>query len=332
MTGVQTCALPIFRIWFFASSSSSRSNLCQVDISGFRSAGITGSLLPVPQCRSHFQQLSSVLRIRGKVVKLPRVTFCIVEFFDWAGLCHDQVLFVRQFSSGMQFSHRLQNWLAVFIAVGLQPWAIWKAVPDVLESSVSHAANQINSFVCSIAGGEDKLSGLVAISKDILSEDPIRRSDSSESQCGSSQIDVLYGIVSHDAIAWSQLHENPDAPASLVVRTDARRREEYWSVYSGLDANGLPVRTSGPAVGAPAQIDAELAAELKRTCPGLTEDAVAHRQEHDLRGCGNALIGPLLAALLERGVEPVLGARATDLLVEDGRVIGVRLEIGRAHV
>ena len=59
----------------------------------------------------------------------------------------------------------------------------------------------------------------------------------------------------------------------------------------------------------------------------LDEATLAHRQEHDLRGCGNALIGPLLAALLERGVEPVLGARATDLLVEDGRVAGVRLAI-----
>jgi AmmeMemoRadiSam system protein B len=31
-----------------------------------------------------------------------------------------------------------------------------------------------------------------------------------------------------------------------------------------------------------AQIDAELAAALKRACPALTEDAVAHRQEHAL--------------------------------------------------
>lgn len=63
--------------------------------------------------------------------------------------------------------------------------------------------------------------------------------------------------------------------------------------------------------------------------PGfLDEETLAYREQHDLRGCGAALVGPLLAALLRAGVEPVLEARATDLIVEDGRVRGVRLVIG----
>ncbi len=58
----------------------------------------------------------------------------------------------------------------------------------------------------------------------------------------------------------------------------------------------------------------------------ISEETAAARAEHDERGCGNGLVGPILAALLERGVEPFLGARATDLLVESGRVVGVVIE------
>jgi succinate dehydrogenase/fumarate reductase flavoprotein subunit len=38
---------------------------------------------------------------------------------------------------------------------------------------------------------------------------------------------------------------------------------------------------------------------------------------------GGALVGPLLEALLGRGVEPMLGTAARELVVEDGRVVGV---------
>jgi len=46
-------------------------------------------------------------------------------------------------------------------------------------------------------------------------------------------------VVSHDAIAFGEREP-------VIVATDARRREVYWSAYSGLDAAGLPVRVSGP--------------------------------------------------------------------------------------
>ena len=48
-------------------------------------------------------------------------------------------------------------------------------------------------------------------------------------------------VVSHDALAWGV-----DEP--IVVTTDARRREVFWSAYSGLDAAGIPVRTHGPSL------------------------------------------------------------------------------------
>ncbi|HEV7949858.1 MAG TPA: tRNA (adenosine(37)-N6)-threonylcarbamoyltransferase complex dimerization subunit type 1 TsaB [Glaciihabitans sp.] len=55
-------------------------------------------------------------------------------------------------------------------------------------------------------------------------------------------------VVSHDAIAMTELAQTP---GPLLVVTDARRREVYWSAYSGLDEQGLPVRSAGPALTRP---------------------------------------------------------------------------------
>jgi len=51
-------------------------------------------------------------------------------------------------------------------------------------------------------------------------------------------------VVSHDGVAYGQ------ADPVLVV-TDARRGEVYWSAYSATDASGLPVRSSGPGLVTP---------------------------------------------------------------------------------
>jgi tRNA threonylcarbamoyl adenosine modification protein YeaZ len=53
-------------------------------------------------------------------------------------------------------------------------------------------------------------------------------------------------VVSHDAIAFDALHARPTTP--LVVATDARRHEVYWSVFTGLDAAGLPICARAPAL------------------------------------------------------------------------------------
>ncbi|NJO23222.1 MAG: FAD-binding protein, partial [Sphingomonadales bacterium] len=53
------------------------------------------------------------------------------------------------------------------------------------------------------------------------------------------------------------------------------------------------------------------------------------RRANDERGCGQALIGRLLKACLERGVEIHTGARATELRLENGVVVGVRIETAR---
>jgi succinate dehydrogenase/fumarate reductase flavoprotein subunit len=60
----------------------------------------------------------------------------------------------------------------------------------------------------------------------------------------------------------------------------------------------------------------------------LPDEVTAERRKHDLRGCGAALVGPILSALLERGVEPMCGAAASKLVVDGGRVSGVRFADG----
>lgn len=56
-------------------------------------------------------------------------------------------------------------------------------------------------------------------------------------------------VVSHDAAALGILLADPfaDVPRFAVV-TDARRREFAYTVYDGLDDDGLPVRAAEPAL------------------------------------------------------------------------------------
>ena len=56
----------------------------------------------------------------------------------------------------------------------------------------------------------------------------------------------LVGVCSLDAIALSFYQQNPDA-GSLLVSTDARRKEVFWASYQGV-SNGMPVRVLGPNV------------------------------------------------------------------------------------
>jgi tRNA threonylcarbamoyl adenosine modification protein YeaZ len=74
----------------------------------------------------------------------------------------------------------------------------------------------------------------------------------------------LVPVVSHDAIAYGAYRTGHTGP--LLVVTDARRREVYWSAYSGADASGLPVRIGPPALAKPAELleDAFVHAALPR--------------------------------------------------------------------
>ena len=67
----------------------------------------------------------------------------------------------------------------------------------------------------------------------------------------------LLPVVSHDAIAFE--HYGNGASGRILVVTDARRRELYWSVFNGpadgpAASSGIPVRVSGPYLAAPRDV------------------------------------------------------------------------------
>jgi tRNA threonylcarbamoyl adenosine modification protein YeaZ len=62
----------------------------------------------------------------------------------------------------------------------------------------------------------------------------------------------LVPVVSHDAIAVEHYEHGRSGP--LLVVTDARRRERYWTAYSGADALGLPIRLDGPGLARPDEL------------------------------------------------------------------------------
>ncbi len=58
----------------------------------------------------------------------------------------------------------------------------------------------------------------------------------------------------------------------------------------------------------------------------VPREVLDEREAADLRGCGQALVGRLLRACLDRGVELRTGCRATELTTAGGRVTGVRID------
>ncbi|MHA7985563.1 tRNA (adenosine(37)-N6)-threonylcarbamoyltransferase complex dimerization subunit type 1 TsaB [Rathayibacter sp. CAU 1779] len=59
----------------------------------------------------------------------------------------------------------------------------------------------------------------------------------------------LVPVVSHDAVAVERY--GAGHTGRLLVVTDARRRELYWSEYGGIDEVGIPLRIGGPGLGKP---------------------------------------------------------------------------------
>jgi tRNA threonylcarbamoyl adenosine modification protein YeaZ len=69
-------------------------------------------------------------------------------------------------------------------------------------------------------------------------------------------------VITHDAVALGMLlaaalTAEPD-PARFAVVTDARRREFAYTVYAGVDDDGLPVRVTEPALSPRDDLDARL--------------------------------------------------------------------------
>jgi tRNA threonylcarbamoyl adenosine modification protein YeaZ len=59
-------------------------------------------------------------------------------------------------------------------------------------------------------------------------------------------------VVSHDAIAFGHYAAGGSGP--LLVVTDARRKEVYWSAYRGADSVSLPERAAAPGLARPEEL------------------------------------------------------------------------------
>ena len=58
----------------------------------------------------------------------------------------------------------------------------------------------------------------------------------------------------------------------------------------------------------------------------IDPEEMQRRTEEDQRGFGQALVGRLLKACLDRGIEPLLSCKGRKLLVENGRIIGAEFD------
>lgn len=63
-------------------------------------------------------------------------------------------------------------------------------------------------------------------------------------------------VASHDAVAFGHYRSGGVGP--LLVTTDARRHERYWTFYSSADDRCVPQRTHGPGLGRAEDIDRTL--------------------------------------------------------------------------
>jgi tRNA threonylcarbamoyl adenosine modification protein YeaZ len=84
----------------------------------------------------------------------------------------------------------------------------------------------------------------------------------------------LYGAVSLDAIALAALPGlTLTKTEPLLVTTDARRKELYWALYSGLSEHGVPIRIDGPGVMKPAELEEYLTE--RNIHPVTTEEPIS---------------------------------------------------------
>lgn len=153
------------------------------------------------------------------------------------------------------------------------------------------------------------------------------------------------GLIDVD-LATALLEAGPELVTWLEANTDVRFKiiedfPDYHSEQPGAKAHG------GRSLETPLYPFAELGEWADRVAVGpqmsgaiaLSETALGRgapqgvpaeerqrRKVRDERGTGQALVGPLLKACLDRGIVPQTGMRAISLVTDAGRVVGVRFE------
>lgn len=86
----------------------------------------------------------------------------------------------------------------------------------------------------------------------------------------------VIGVCSLDGLAWNAIADAPRHEGeTIIVATDARRREVYWATYRISD--GHPVRVTEPEVTRPTDVDVSEAADVPAPQPSLAvvSDSVA---------------------------------------------------------
>ena len=114
-------------------------------------------------------------------------------------------------------------------------------------------------------------------------------------------------VISHDAIAFEQYRNGASGP--LLVVTDARRREVYWSAYGGVDDSGLPERVGEPGLSRPG--------DLSDSVPGFAGFARVDAQFVSAGALGMLAETMFSAGRPFAGAEP-LYLRSPDVTVSSG--------------
>jgi tRNA threonylcarbamoyl adenosine modification protein YeaZ len=113
-------------------------------------------------------------------------------------------------------------------------------------------------------------------------------------------------VVSHDAVAFE--YYAAGGAGTLLVTTDARRRERYWSSYHGADEAGIPLRVGGPEIARPDAVE-RAAGETAAAGPGPAFTAAAPpaaapsatRHRIDAEEVSAASLGLLAERIYEHG-------------------------------
>ncbi len=114
-------------------------------------------------------------------------------------------------------------------------------------------------------------------------------------------------LASHDAIAAE--HYAAGASGRILVVTDARRREVYWSAYSGVSADGIPERIGEPGLSRPA--------DLAENVPGFDGFERVDAEEVSAAALGMLAEAMYVAGSTFAGATP-LYLRAPDATVSSG--------------
>jgi tRNA threonylcarbamoyl adenosine modification protein YeaZ len=116
----------------------------------------------------------------------------------------------------------------------------------------------------------------------------------------------LLPVISHAAIAFD--HYAAAGPADhgrVLVLTDARRRELYWSVFEAPGATGVPLLVEGPGLAAPADVPGG----MPRVEAERVSAAALGRLAHRMRAAGVAFAADQALYLRSPDVTPAKGPK-----------------------